>query len=396
MKLSDNRHTILIILAFALLLFGCKNDPYKDSNVRINGSFPLLAGKKMYLNEIEIYGYAPLDTFEIDRDGNMIGGLNVAETGIYILKSDNQNFINLILEPGEEITIGSESSEIKANYTVEGSPGSKKILAFEKQYEEKRSIIEEETQRRGLSAGQMNLSRKYSGVKALFDSLLLEHKNYVIEQIKAEPASIANLVMINRRFAQSKVFNEFDDFDILSLLDSALMEKYPGNKHVKEHHSKMEKAYMRLQAEERAKERLAEGKPAPDITMTGLDGKELTLSEIDGKYTLLYFWSSSDAASRRASPVLVDLHQKYKNKGLKIFGVSLDVYEEMWKGAIKADNLNWFHASDLTGRHSPAVFLYQVPGQLPYFYLLDKDKKIITSSGDINTIADAAESAFKP
>ncbi len=63
---------------------------------------------------------------------------------------------------------------------------------------------------------------------------------------------------------------------------------------------------------------------APDFTLPQLDGQELRLSSYRGKVVLLDFWASWCEPCRVETPHLIELQQKYGDRGLQIIGVSMD------------------------------------------------------------------------
>jgi len=63
---------------------------------------------------------------------------------------------------------------------------------------------------------------------------------------------------------------------------------------------------------------------APDFTLPQLDGQELRLSSYRGKLVLLDFWASWCEPCRVETPHLIELQQKYRDRGLQIIGVSMD------------------------------------------------------------------------
>lgn len=63
---------------------------------------------------------------------------------------------------------------------------------------------------------------------------------------------------------------------------------------------------------------------APDFTLPQPDGQDLRLSSYRGKVVLLDFWATWCYPCREEIPHLVELQQKYGDRGLQIIGVSLD------------------------------------------------------------------------
>ena len=73
---------------------------------------------------------------------------------------------------------------------------------------------------------------------------------------------------------------------------------------------------------------------------------------------------------------MVELYNKYQNKGLAVFSVSLDFKKDAWLNAISEDKLVWKnHVSDLKQWESPLVKLYDFKA-IPFTCLIDKEGNI--------------------
>lgn len=70
--------------------------------------------------------------------------------------------------------------------------------------------------------------------------------------------------------------------------------------------------------------RTARVRVAPDFTLPQLNGQPLTLSSYRGKVVLLDFWATWCVPCREETPHLVELQQKYGDRGLQVIGVSMD------------------------------------------------------------------------
>jgi peroxiredoxin len=121
------------------------------------------------------------------------------------------------------------------------------------------------------------------------------------------------------------------------------------------------------------------GRTAPEFSMADTTGKPVALSSLRGKYVLVDFWASWCGPCRKENPNVVAAYQKYHNKGFEILGVSLDDKKRLWEKAINADNLTWYHVSDLKGWKNEAAGLYSIKA-VPTSFLLDKDGKIIAKN----------------
>ena len=66
------------------------------------------------------------------------------------------------------------------------------------------------------------------------------------------------------------------------------------------------------------------GTAAPEFTAEDSDHK-FTLSDLHGKVVVLNFWATWCAPCVEEMPSLVQLQERFKNKGLTVLGISVDV-----------------------------------------------------------------------
>lgn len=128
------------------------------------------------------------------------------------------------------------------------------------------------------------------------------------------------------------------------------------------------------------------GQPAAELQMVDTLDKPLPLYSVNAPYTIVCFWDATCSHCKEMIPHLDSLFQnKWKQQGVKLYGVMSDGGKEAWMNYIREHGLkDWIHvyqteaqkeADNNAGRPGYKQ-LYDVY-QTPVLYLLDKDKRII-------------------
>lgn len=66
------------------------------------------------------------------------------------------------------------------------------------------------------------------------------------------------------------------------------------------------------------------GEPAPEIKVKDLDDKDVTLTDYKGKVVLVNFWATWCDPCREEIPWLIEMQQKYGDKGFTVLGIAMD------------------------------------------------------------------------
>lgn len=131
---------------------------------------------------------------------------------------------------------------------------------------------------------------------------------------------------------------------------------------------------------------LIKGELFDDFTMTDHKMNHFQLSSVKAKYILLDFWASWCSPCRYDNKfILAPMYKTLREKGLEIVSISFDNSNEKWQQAIWQDEPSWTQVCDLKGDQGYLFQKYKLIG-LPFYVLLDSNRKVIDSNSNINEV----------
>lgn len=122
-------------------------------------------------------------------------------------------------------------------------------------------------------------------------------------------------------------------------------------------------------------EGLAIGSPAPDFTMTDINGNEVSLSDFRGKVVYLDFWASWCGPCMREMPYFKELKTRMAGQAdLVYLYVSIDTDQEAWRNTVARNEITGVHFNT-PGRERGVPALYNVKW-IPSFFIIGRDGNI--------------------
>jgi peroxiredoxin len=112
------------------------------------------------------------------------------------------------------------------------------------------------------------------------------------------------------------------------------------------------------------------GQPAPNFTLTTLDGSKLSLTDLKGKVVLLNFWVSWCEPCKEEMPAIQQTYEAWKDKGLVVVGVNIAESKVTAKGF--AERLGVSFPVVLDSNREVTVHSYNV-GPIPSSFFIDKN-----------------------
>ncbi len=261
------------------------------------------------------------------------------------------------------------------NARIYGEPNNEawqKLMAEERSFMEKNKAIYNAVSDTTLDiVTRFNARQKTDSLSNVFMSVYVRH---IIDNM---PLPICGLML-------SEYHNSFTDSQ-MELILSAMEKKMPNDpyyKAIKEHQEILNET--------------AVGKQYKEIALVDNKGSMHRLSEVvrGNKLTLVDFWASWCRPCLAELPNVKKVYDAYHDKGLEIYGVSLDENQLQWQAAIERFRMNWIHVSDLRGWQSAGAKAYGIQG-IPATLLIDQSGKIVAKNLRGKDLADMVEKLLK-
>ena len=359
--------TILSVITLTVLIASCG----QDRKARVQGSFSGLSHDTVLLEMVTTQGRRIVDSTVIDQGGDFRFRVKLPEKGpvFYNLLCDG-SAIPLIVTPGDRIEVNS-LCDLARNYTVEGSAESELLRQFYQDFvtgAQRLDNIAAQFAKPGLTEEERkSLVEEYT---AEYYRIRREQLRFIIEN----KSSLAAVYALYQRLPGDRyLFNGDSDVVYFRTVAEALEKSYPDSPYLQSLTAEIARMDARISLTSQISEA-----GYPDLEMTDIYGKKIRLSSLTGKVVLLDFWSAELGSSNALNADLKELYKKYEDApvGFEVYQVAIDTSKPLWINAVQEQQLPWISVSDLRGRGSSALGLYNVQ-KLPANFLIDKEGSIV-------------------
>ncbi len=327
--------TLAALVCFAFLNFQCGDGLSDYEGTVIKGNIEGASNLQVYL-----------DKMMLNNTANIIDKTEIDGSGKFTLKIENPEDVVYRLR------IGAKSTMVLAN-------ADDKVIELKGSIDNFQNFGYELTASKDAAEFKDMMSKTTTG--AMPQPQLLQFINST-----SNPLSALFAALVGR-------LNPEQSLEVFKKINTDLTAKNPDSPYAKDLGNIIAQTQFKL-----SQQKIRVGEAAPDINEADPNGKNIALSSLKGSVVLVDFWASWCRPCRFNNPKLVALHNKYKDKGFKVYSVSLDkdTQKERWKQAIKDDKLDWpYHVSDLKGWACVPAKAYGVRS-IPQTFLLDKEGKI--------------------
>ncbi|MBI9033545.1 MAG: redoxin domain-containing protein [Bacteroidales bacterium] len=364
----------LFLVVFSLMIMSSCTE--KQHSVIVQGQLKGSHSELVIISELTPQQLVNIDSTILDKDGKFHFEINSQQSGFYVIHIGRSNYIRLQIEPHDNIYIQGNLDDDLSTYTVQGSEASELLSIYNRVL----SVNEKQAD----SLGQVFLDKRHlddfplikKQIDSAYERIFNRQFYFTVDLIENNSNQLASLLLINEYFGRSPLFNENEHLKYFTLLDSILFTKYPENKHVIDHHNRVQDFLQKEKRNRLAKDRFDIGQPFPDLNLPNMDGEMQSVLNSKSELTLVYIWSSMNAQSRKQNRDLMELYQDFHKQGFEIYGISIDNNLSLWKNALKIDRIEWVSVCDGKGSNSPLIDLFALD-KLPVSFLIDRNMKIV-------------------
>jgi glutathione peroxidase-family protein len=364
-----------------LMLNACHSGP----KFYVTGEVSDAEGKTLYLEASRLEGAVILDSVKLKSSGTFDFKQPRPESpDFYRLRMENQ-IIHFSIDSTETIHINAPYQKFSTDYTVEGSDNCNRIkeLALKQirlQNDVNRLVKELQS---GLIHNADFETRIASAVKTYKDDVRV---NYIYTAPNTAPAYFALFQNVNN----SQIFdplNNKEDIRCFAAVATSLNSFYPDAARSKNLYNLVIKGMKNTRPPQEQTLNIPEDKISEvgiiDINLKDINGNLHKLTDLKGKVVLLDFNIFQSTTGVPHNYMLRELYNRYADKGLEIYQVSLDADEHFWKTS--ANNLPWICVRDANGIYSTFAAVYSVQ-QLPAYFLIDKKNELSARGENVKNL----------
>jgi peroxiredoxin len=378
------KKVVYFLLALVLVgLEACDNGP----KFKVQGEVSGAADKTLYFEASGLEGIVVLDSVELGSDGCFdFAQARPEAPDFYRLRLEGK-VINFSVDSTETVSVKATADKFDTAYEIGGSVSNQKIKELVLLQGELQNKVDKLTQNRDIPAGiaQQTLSALVNQFK---DKV---KKEYIFTAPNTTYAYFALFQTLNGYMIFDPMANK-DDIKCFAAVATSLNNAFPHADRSRNLYNMVIKGMKNTKAPREEVVELPADKIKEvdliDIELKDLKGNVRRLSDLKNNVVLLDFTVYNHVQAAAHNLALRELYNKYHDKGLEIYQISLDADEHFWKTS--ADNLPWVCVRDANGIYSQYVTLYSVKN-IPSAFLIGRDNVL---KSRVETVPDL-EAAIK-
>ena len=376
-SLSKAAYALLVVTAMA----ACS-----EKKFHVTGKIAQAKDSVLYFENMSLDGPQIIDSVKLDGDGGFsFDGVAPDAPEFYRLRIAGQ-IINVAIDSTETVNVNAAYPSMATQYTIEGSENNLKI----KELTLRQMALQAQAQA-VVNNPQLGINAVEDSIFKMIDTYKDDiKKNFIYKEPMKSYAYFAlfqGIVVGNSYLMVFDPRQNPDDVKAFAAIATSWDTYYPGSLRGENLHNialQNMKDQRIVQNQEQSIEIDADKVSMAnliDIALTDNKGNVRRLTDLAGKVVLLDFHLFSRKGSTQRIMMLRELYNKYHDRGLEIYQVSLDEDEHFWKTQTAA--LPWICVRD-NGTRTQA-YLATVKS-IPCDFIINRENTVIKAPRQIKDL----------
>lgn len=376
-SLSKAAYALLVVTAMA----ACS-----EKKFHVTGKIAQAKDSVLYFENMSLDGPQIVDSVKLDGDGGFsFDGVAPDAPEFYRLRIAGQ-IINVAIDSTETVNVNAAYPSMATQYTIEGSENNLKI----KELTLRQMALQAQAQAI-VNNPQLGINAVEDSIFKMIDTYKDDiKKNFIYKEPMKSYAYFAlfqGIVVGNSYLMVFDPRQNPDDVKAFAAIATSWDTYYPGSLRGENLHNialQNMKDQRIVQNQEQSIEIDADKVSMAnliDIALTDNKGNVRRLTDLAGKVVLLDFHLFSGKGSTQRIMMLRELYNKYHDRGLEIYQVSLDEDEHFWKTQTAA--LPWICVRD-NGTRTQA-YLATVKS-IPCDFIINRENTVIKAPRQIKDL----------
>lgn len=351
------------------------------SKTEITGLVDGGSGKTITLEKLDVNRTIVVDSLTVHQDGTFSVKTKLEEPELLILRHESGEIVNLLLAPGEKVSVRTRDDSFGTGYQVTGSEESAQIQLLVEHMDQTRyaldSLFTVADSINDPESPQMEILRN------AYTQTIIKQKRFTIRYLVENMSSLSSVYALYQKYdAENLVLGSEADLQYFKVVADSLQATYPNSPltiSLKADIQSREEQFRQTMHLDSILEMADEVTGMMDLTIPDREGNEVLLSSLKGKVVLVVFWASGNEASIQTLLQLRSTYNRYHDRGFEIYAVSLDNDRLSWMNAIDFNEFRWINVSELSYPDSRASLLYNVTA-LPSTFLINREGDIMAKN----------------
>jgi hypothetical protein len=348
------------------------------NNVNVHGTCAGGSGSVISLERLDVNRTTVIDSTIVSKNGTFSFSTRLEDPELFVLKNRDGEVLNLLLSPGDNVSVSTSTGSFSNGYLVEGSEESENI----------RMLVERLALTRRQLDSILSLaddiqeteSPEMEQIRSEYARIIVAQKRYNIQYMVTHMTSLSSVYAMYQKYdEQNLVMGKEADLPYFRVLADSMESFFPNSSLTRSLRADIENREARYKQQRQMNTLLGMAREVTgilDITIPDRDGKEIVLSSLKGNVILVVFWASGNEQSVASMLRLKSTYSLYHDRGFEVYAISLDNNRYRWMNAIDFNEFAWINVSELTYPDSYANKLYNVRS-LPASYLINREGDIV-------------------